>query len=128
VSALRAERPLTALTAFDAKPFIRAFEDAVDRLISIRNDVQTKTEQLEKSVRVTEREYSKKMNDLSREFEVGIQPKTLISLILICQAVGQSFTSMESKMNEVSRTAIRIGYLRPSVLCFRLNNFNRGAT
>lgn len=57
-------------TAFDPKPFIRTFEAAVDRLIAIRKDVQTKTEQLEKSVRVSEREYSKKMAELNKGFEV----------------------------------------------------------
>jgi hypothetical protein len=58
------------ITAFDPKPFVRTFEDAVDRLIAIRKDVQVKTEQMEKGVRVAEREYSKKMADLSRGFEV----------------------------------------------------------
>ena len=56
--------------AFDPKPFIRTFEAAVDKLIAIRKDVQTKTEQMEKSVRVAEREYSKKMAALSKEFDV----------------------------------------------------------
>ncbi|KAH9965993.1 exocyst complex component Sec10 [Russula dissimulans] len=78
---------------FNPKPFIGTFEAAVDRLIALRKDVQAKTEQMEKSVRVAEREYSKKMSDLDRGFE----------------AVGSSFTSMEAKMNEVGRTAGRIG-------------------
>ena len=56
--------------AFDPKPFIRTFEAAVDRLLSVRKDVQAKTEQLEKSVRVAEREYSKKMVELNKGFEV----------------------------------------------------------
>ena len=60
----------SAYKAFDPKPFIRTFEAAVDKLIAIRKDVQTKTEQMEKSVRVAEREYSKKMAALSREFDV----------------------------------------------------------
>ena len=59
-------------SAFDPKPFIRTFEAAVDRLIAIRRDVQTKTEQLEKSVRVSEREYSKKMAELNKGFEVCV--------------------------------------------------------
>ncbi|KAF4619815.1 hypothetical protein D9613_005115 [Agrocybe pediades] len=78
---------------FDPKPFIRSFEEAVDKLISVRKDVQAKTEQMEKSVRVAEREYSKKMVDLTKGFEI----------------VGNSFNGMESRMNEVSSTAIRIG-------------------
>lgn len=60
----------TPRAAFDPKPFIRTFEAAVDKLIAVRKDVQAKTEQIEKSVRVAEREYSKKMADLNRGFEV----------------------------------------------------------
>ncbi|KAF8812277.1 exocyst complex component Sec10 [Phlegmacium glaucopus] len=78
---------------FDPKPFIRSFEEAVDRLISVRKEIQAKTEQMEKSVRVSEREYSKKMNELTKGFET----------------VGSSFSGMESRMNQVSSTAIRIG-------------------
>ena len=48
---------------------------------------------MERSVKVAEREYSRKMADLNKSFE----------------AVGQSFTAMENKMSEVGRTAIRIG-------------------
>lgn len=58
--------------AFDPKPFIRTFEAAVDTLIAVRKDVQAKTEQMEKSVRVAEREYSKKMAELNRSFEVFV--------------------------------------------------------
>jgi hypothetical protein len=60
----------TFRTAFDPQPFIRTFEAAVDKLIAVRKDVQTKTEQMEKSVRVAEREYSKRMAELNRGFEV----------------------------------------------------------
>lgn len=62
--------------AFDPKPFIRTFEAAVDTLIAVRKDVQAKTEQMEKSVRVAEREYSKKMAELNRSFEVRVAPST----------------------------------------------------
>ncbi|KAJ6490374.1 exocyst complex protein [Mycena vitilis] len=78
---------------FDPKPFINTFEAAVDKLIAVRKDVQSKTEQMEKSVRISEREYSKKMAELNRGFET----------------VGNSFSGMESRMNEVSSTAVRIG-------------------
>jgi hypothetical protein len=63
-------RPDTLHLAFNPKPFISTFETAVDRLIALRKDVQAKTEQMEKSVRVAEREYSRKMSDLNRGFEV----------------------------------------------------------
>ncbi|KAG6868166.1 hypothetical protein C0993_006834 [Termitomyces sp. T159_Od127] len=78
---------------FDPKPFIQTFEAAIDRLIAVRKEVQVKAEQMEKSVRVSEREYSKKMVDLNRGFE----------------AVAGSFTGMESRINTVSRTAVRMG-------------------
>ncbi|KDQ64331.1 hypothetical protein JAAARDRAFT_223032 [Jaapia argillacea MUCL 33604] len=84
---------------FDPKPFIRTFEAAVDKLIAVRKDVQAKTEQLEKNVRIGEKEYSKKMAELHKGFE----------------AVGNSFAGMETKMNEVGRTAIRIGEQMESV-------------
>ncbi|KAH7930700.1 exocyst complex component Sec10 [Leucogyrophana mollusca] len=114
----------TSSGPFDPKPFIRTFEAAVDRLIAVRKDVQAKTEQMEKSVRVAEREYSKKMMELNRGFE----------------AVGSSFSTMESKMNEVGRTAIRIGEQLESVHIERqraqaahnlidyYNQFSRGDT
>jgi hypothetical protein len=57
-------------SAFDPKPFIANFEAAVDKLITLRKDIQAKSEQMEKSERVAEREYSKKMADLNRRFEV----------------------------------------------------------
>ena len=64
---------------------------------------------MEKNVRVTEREYSKKMQDLNRGFEVG-RCRTLGELSThLSQSVGQSFSTMETKMNEVGRTAVRIG-------------------
>jgi exocyst complex component 5 len=63
--------PLRTL-AFDPKPFIRTLEAAVDQLISVRKDVQTRTEQMEKSVKVAEREYSKKMAELNRGFDVSL--------------------------------------------------------
>lgn len=57
-------------SAFDPKPFLQTFEVAVDKLIALRKEIQEKTEQMEKSVRVGEREYSKKMTDLNRNFDV----------------------------------------------------------
>lgn len=66
---------------------------------------------MEKSVRVGEREYSKKMAELNRGFEVRCGPSIVHAhpYLRILQAVGQSFTGMENKMNEVGRTAIRVG-------------------
>ncbi|EIN11132.1 hypothetical protein PUNSTDRAFT_64692, partial [Punctularia strigosozonata HHB-11173 SS5] len=109
---------------YDPKPFIANFEAAVDKLITIRKDVQANTEQMEKSVRIAEREYSKKMAELNKGFE----------------AVGTNFSGMESKMNEVGRTAIRIGEQLESITLERqraqaaydlidyYNQFSRGDT
>ncbi|KAG5650308.1 hypothetical protein H0H81_012675 [Sphagnurus paluster] len=94
---------------FNPKPFIQTFEAAVDRLIVVRKDVQAKTEQMEKSVRVSEREYSKKMADLDRGFEVRIRSATSQAACLQSQAVSGSFLGMEARMNQVSSTAVRIG-------------------
>lgn len=83
---------LTVDAAFDPKPFIRTFEAAVDRLIAVRKDVQAKSEQLEKNVRMTEREYSKKMGELNRGFDVrfGTTVMYLISWGLSRQLVSPS--------------------------------------
>jgi len=64
---------------------------------------------MEKKVRVTEREYSKKMQDWNRGFEVGECSKLWVLCTHLSQSVGQSFSTMETKMNEVSRIAARIG-------------------
>ncbi|QRV72577.1 exocyst complex component Sec10 [Ceratobasidium sp. AG-Ba] len=84
---------------FDPRPFIRNFEAAVDQLLAIRKDIQKKTEMLEQSVKKAEKEYSEKMVDLNSGFE----------------SVGRSFNSMESKITEVGRSAIRIGEQLESV-------------
>ena len=67
---------------------------------------------MEKSVRVTEREYSKKMQDLNRGFEAGGYYNLGGLDTHLPQSVGQSFSTMETKMNEVGRTAVRIGALQ----------------
>jgi hypothetical protein len=72
--------------------------------------VQTKTEQLEKTVRVAEREYSKKMAELSKSFDVSSYAVTLFALFMFEQAVGNTFSGMEERINVVSSTAIRIGW------------------
>lgn len=57
--------------AFDPAPFIRTFEASLAKLMVMRKELQSKTEQMEKNVRVAEREYSKKMSDLNKGFEVN---------------------------------------------------------
>jgi hypothetical protein len=60
----------STIPAFDPLPFIRTFEGAVDQLITLRKEVQANTEKMERSVKVAEREYSRKMSDLNKGFEV----------------------------------------------------------
>lgn len=58
-------------SAFSPLPFIRTFETVVDRLITIRKDLQQRTEKMEKSVRQAEREFSTRMKGLNDNFEVS---------------------------------------------------------
>ena len=97
-------------TAFSPVPFIRTFETVVDRLINVRNDLQKRTEQMEKSVRQAEKEFSGRMRGLNDNFEViHAHISRDISLTTSEQEVSKSFAGMESKISEVGRTAIRIG-------------------
>ncbi|EJD53474.1 exocyst complex component Sec10 [Auricularia subglabra TFB-10046 SS5] len=109
---------------FDPKPFIRTFELAVDRLIAVRKDLQKQSETAETSVRSAERDYTKRMGEINGGFD----------------SVTKSFSSMESKINEVGRTAIRVGEQLESVHVSRqraqaaydlvdyYNQFSRGDT
>jgi len=72
-------------------PFIRTFELAVDRLVAVRKDLQT--EGAESSVRAAERNYRERMVEINNSFE----------------SVTQSSSTMEYKINEVGRTAVRVG-------------------
>lgn len=65
----------------------------MDRLIAVRKDLQKHAEGAESGVRAAERDYQKRMVDINSGFET----------------VTKSFGSMESKINEVGRTAIRVG-------------------
>ncbi len=78
---------------FNPRPFIRTFESALDQLIQIRSQVNTQSQQLSSSVHVAESAYTKKLDELGKNFA----------------AVGNSFTSLEDRISEVGRTAIRIG-------------------
>ncbi|CBQ67730.1 related to exocyst complex 100 kDa component [Sporisorium reilianum SRZ2] len=78
---------------FNPRPFIRTFEAALDQLVQIRSQVDAQSQQLSSSVHVAESAYAKKLDELSKNFV----------------AVGNSFTSLEDRISEVGRTAIRIG-------------------
>lgn len=78
---------------FNPRPFIRTFESALDQLVQIQGQVNAQTQQLSSSVHVAESAYTKKLDELSKNFV----------------SVGNSFTSLEDRISEVGRTAIRIG-------------------
>ncbi|EPQ28786.1 uncharacterized protein PFL1_03589 [Pseudozyma flocculosa PF-1] len=78
---------------FNPRPFIRTFESALEQLTQIRGQVTAQTQVLSSSVHVAESAYTKKLDELSKNFT----------------AVGNSFSSLEDRISEVGRTAIRIG-------------------
>ncbi|ORY27739.1 exocyst complex component Sec10-domain-containing protein [Naematelia encephala] len=78
---------------FDAKPFIQTFSPALDSLLALRAQVADRTKRMESDVRRAEREYGKRLRELDGGFE----------------AIGSSFSNLESKITDVGRTAVRIG-------------------
>nr|CDI51276.1 related to exocyst complex 100 kDa component [Melanopsichium pennsylvanicum 4] len=78
---------------FNPRPFIRTFESTLEQLVHIRSQVNAQTQQLSSSVHVAESAYTKKLDELGKNFT----------------AVGNSFNSLEDRISEVGRTAIRIG-------------------
>lgn len=78
---------------FNPRPFIRTFESALEQLVQIRSQVDAQSQQLSSSVHVAESAYTKKLDELGKNFS----------------AVGNSFNSLEDRISEVGRTAIRIG-------------------
>lgn len=84
---------------FNPRPFIRTFEAAVESLQGLKRDLQQDQAALTSSVQVAQSAYSSKLHELSSHFT----------------SVSQSFSSLESRFSEVSRTAIHIGEQLESV-------------
>nr|CAG8602454.1 11762_t:CDS:10 [Entrophospora candida] len=78
---------------FDPKPFIRTFERSIDELLKLRESVQEESKVFEATVQLTEDGHRKKLLELKTAFE----------------DVVHSFESLETRINEVGNTAIRIG-------------------
>lgn len=78
---------------FNPRPFIRTFETAVEQLQGLRKDLMEQQGTLASSVQVAQSAYSSKLHELASHFT----------------SVSQSFSSLESRFGEVSRTAITIG-------------------
>ncbi|MBW0500625.1 hypothetical protein O181_040340 [Austropuccinia psidii MF-1] len=80
-------------TAFNPDPFIVTLEDAIQKLIPLREQVSQKIQTLEKDVAQKERAYRTSVEDV----KLGLD------------TVGRQFSELDSKINEVGKTAIRIG-------------------
>ncbi|CAG8436215.1 7102_t:CDS:10 [Funneliformis caledonium] len=79
--------------AFDPKPFIRTFERSIDELLKLRDSVNKESKDLETSMQLIESGHRKKLVELKTTFE----------------DVVHSFETLETRINEVGNTAIRIG-------------------
>ncbi|KAK8846861.1 hypothetical protein IAR55_005951 [Kwoniella newhampshirensis] len=78
---------------FNPKPFLQTFSPALDSLLALRSQVAERTKKMETEVRRAEREYGRRLRELDGGFE----------------AIGSSFSNLESKITDVGRTAVRIG-------------------
>lgn len=72
---------------------MQAFSPALDSLLALRAQVAERTKKMESDVRRANREYGKRLRELDSGFD----------------AVGGSFSHLESKMSDVGRTATRVG-------------------
>ncbi|EIE80071.1 hypothetical protein RO3G_04776 [Rhizopus delemar RA 99-880] len=79
--------------AFDPKPFIRTFEGVIEELHQLKIRVQEQCNELENSTRTAEMEYRQNVGDLHGAFA----------------DVYRSYDSLEGRIGEVGKTAIRIG-------------------
>lgn len=80
-------------SGFDPAPLIATFESAVDQLLPLRDSLASRATQAEAVVASAEKSYNAKLQELKRNFE----------------AVSGSYASLETRISEVGRTAIRIG-------------------
>jgi exocyst complex component 5 len=79
--------------ALDPKPYIRTFESALTRLQDLREEVLQETKDVDKNVKVAENEFMQKNRQLEETF----------------RDINSTFTSLQSRISEVGKTAITIG-------------------
>ncbi|KAI9248123.1 exocyst complex component Sec10-like protein [Helicostylum pulchrum] len=79
--------------AFDPKPFIRTFESVLEELQLLKTRVQEQCNELENSTQSAELEYKRNITDLHGAFD----------------DVYRSYDSLETRIGDVGKTAIRIG-------------------
>jgi hypothetical protein len=78
---------------FDPQALTQSLESAIYALLPLREKVAARTNDCDTTVKHAERDYTSKLAELKANF----------------QAVSTSFSSLESRISEVGRTAIKIG-------------------
>jgi exocyst complex component 5 len=79
--------------ALDPKPYIRTFESALTRLQDIREQVVNEGKGIDKNLKAAEAQFARKNNQLDDAFK----------------DINSTFTSLQSRISEVGKTAITIG-------------------
>src|SRR6202012_102853 len=78
--------------ALDPKPYIRTFESALTRLEDLREEVLQETKDVDKNVKFAENQFVQKNRQLEETF----------------REINSTFTSLQSRISEVGKTAITI--------------------
>ena len=79
--------------ALDPKPYIRTFEAALTRLQDLREEIIQEEKDIDKNVKYAENQFAQKNRQLEETF----------------RDINSTFTSLQSRISEVGKTAITIG-------------------
>jgi len=79
--------------ALDPKPYIRTFESALTRLQDLREEIIQEGKEIDKNVKYAENQFVQKNRQLEDTF----------------RDINSTFTSLQSKISEVGKTAVTIG-------------------
>jgi len=80
--------------ALDPKPYIRTFELALSKLQDLRADVVTEGKDIDRDVKAAEVQFSRRNSQLEDTF----------------RDINTTFSGLQSKISEVGKTAITIGF------------------
>ncbi len=78
---------------FNARPFIRNFEEALRSLQKLRTELEGNVKDLESTVQIADSAFSRKVNELTKSFD----------------AVGSSFGHLEDKIADIGKVSVRVG-------------------
>jgi exocyst complex component 5 len=79
--------------ALDPKPYIRTFESALTRLQDLRDQAIKEGKEIDKDVKVSETQFSRKNSQLEETF----------------RDINTTFTGLQNRISQVGKTAITIG-------------------